>query len=118
MRQGQRAGAAKLGLPGHSSYFTGDLLVDSLLSEEESHWGGAGLYDTPATITYSQTPARRCRCAKARQCNGPGLLQNQSREQLDELEALANLTFVEVPDTGSFNAATGGPGPYQHHRDR
>ena len=99
----------QLNLPGHSSYFTGDLLVDSLLSEEESHWGGAGLYDTPATITYSFSDIGSALSMREGETVQPvpAFFKTKVREQLDELEALANLTFVEVPDTGSFNAATG-----------
>ena len=99
----------QLNLPGHSSYFTGDLLVDSLLSEEESHWGGAGLYDTPATITYSFSDTGSALSMREGETVQPvpTFFKTKVREQLDELEALANLTFVEVPDTGSFNAATG-----------
>lgn len=99
----------QLNLPGHSSYFTGDLLVDSLLSEEKSHWGGAGLYDTPATITYSFSDTGSALSMREGETVQPvpAFFKTKVREQLDELEALANLTFVEVPDTGSFNAATG-----------
>ena len=101
----------QLNLPGHSSYFTGDLLVDSLLSEEESHWGGAGLYDTPATITYSFSDTGSALSMREETVQPvPAFFSSKVREQLDELEALANLTFVEVPDTGSFNAATGRAG--------
>lgn len=108
-RSGNSEPEQQLNLPGHSSYFTGDLLIDSLLSEEESHWGGAGLYDTPATITYSFSNTGSALSIREGETVQPvpAFFKTKVREQLDELEALANLTFVEVPDTGSFNAANG-----------
>ena len=108
-RSGNSEPEQQLNLPGHSSYFTGDLLIDSLLSEEESHWGGAGLYDTPATITYSFSDSGSALSMREGETVQPvpTFFKTKVREQLDELEALANLTFVEVPDTGSFNAANG-----------
>ncbi len=99
----------QLNLPGHGAYFTGDLLVDSLLSEDESHWSGAGLFDTPATVTYSfadNGSALSLREGETVQ-SIPAFFRAKVREQLDDLQALANLTFVEVPDTGTFDAATG-----------
>lgn len=93
----------------HSSYFTGDTLIDSLLSEYEEHWAGAGSYNQPATVTYSFAD------------NGSALSEEQGvepqaipaffrqavRDQLDGLEAVANLEFVEVTDTGVFDEETG-----------
>ena len=93
----------------YNSYFTGEVIIDSLLSAEEEHWAGAGKYNTSATITYSfsDTGSALSDRENVDVQSIPSFFKQHVRDELDGLETIANLTFVEVSDTGSFNSATG-----------
>ncbi len=93
----------------HDSYFTGNTLIDSLLSEGEEHWAGAGTFNQPTTVTYSFADQGSALSEEQRvdAQTIPESFRQQVRSQLDGIEAVANLTFVEVTDTGDFDAQTG-----------
>lgn len=94
---------------GFNQYFTGEVMIDSLLSELEEHWAGAGRFNSPATVTYSFSDSGSALSDR----EGvdvqpiPAFFKAEVRAAFDELESLANLTFVEVTDTGTLDPATG-----------
>ena len=91
------------------AYFTGNTLIDALLSEDEEHWAGAGSFNQAATVTYSFSDNGS---ALSDEQNVdpqpvPAFFRDAVRTQLDGIEAVANLTFVEVADSGDFDEETG-----------
>ena len=93
----------------YGSYFTGDTLVDSLLSESQEHWAGAGNFNQPTTVTYSfaDTGSALSKEQGVDVQSVPESFRALVREQLDGIEAVANVTFEEVEDTGAFDSETG-----------
>ena len=93
----------------YGSYFTGNTLIDVLLSEHEEHWSGAGSFNQPAMVTYSFADNGSALSEEQNVAPQPipAFFRDEVRSQLDGIEAVANLTFVEVADTGSFDAVTG-----------
>ena len=90
-------------------YITGNTLIDSLLSADEEHWAGAGTFNQPTTVTYSfadQGSALSDEQGVDPQ-SVPVSFRQSVRTQLDGIEAVAGVTFVEVTDTGNFDDQTG-----------
>ena len=90
-------------------YFTGNTFIDVLLSEHEEHWAGAGSFNRAATVTYSFSEQGSALSDE----QGvdpqpiPAFFRDAVRTQLDGIEAVADITFVEVVDTGHFDEETG-----------
>ncbi len=90
-----------------ADYFTGDPNIDALLhpiDDETSpmaHWLGSGRYNAPVSLTYSfATEAMPSTSAGGFQPFG-ALEQQRTRDVMDAIERVANITLTEVIDQGA-----------------
>ncbi|MEX2650532.1 MAG: M10 family metallopeptidase [Alphaproteobacteria bacterium] len=84
-------------------YFTGDDRIDSLLFSSEPHWNGPGVFNAPASVTFSfaqfGTPEGLDNDGQA-----PFTAQQAAaaRLALQAWSDVANIDFTEVTDLGIF----------------
>ncbi|MAV46894.1 MAG: hypothetical protein CBC49_005470 [Alphaproteobacteria bacterium TMED89] len=107
--ESQSASEPEVETRAYDGYFTGNTLIDSLLSANQEHWAGAGSFNQPTTVTFSFADQGS---ALSEEQNVsvqpiPDWFRAKILEQLEGIEAVANVDFVEVPDSGAFDAETG-----------
>lgn len=85
-------------------YFTGQTEIDALLVPGlQPHWAGTGSFNTGATVTFSfATAATPAGLDNTGQAVFTAKQEQAARLVLQKWAAVANLTFVEVTDTGVF----------------
>ncbi|MEX2650075.1 MAG: M10 family metallopeptidase [Alphaproteobacteria bacterium] len=92
-------------------YFTGDDRIDSLLASFKPHWKGTGKFDLGADLTFSfakfDTPTNELNFGQTQLTSAQKVA---ARFALQQWANVADITFTEITDTGTFNGNGTGRG--------